>query len=171
MAHSIAVGDLYFGALLDGQLVHLSWVTRTKAWLPDLYAAFALDPTEAYLANTFTLPEYRGRGIQPAVFQTIFRHASSLGIRRQFGCVRKGNHAGTRSFAKHGKAIRIWAIHCRRFRGIRGRWITGIDQPGLPRMSFPAGFERKSIGRMGLWVRPPPGHRMHWTMVPPDYGI
>jgi hypothetical protein len=170
ITHSFAVGDLFFGALLDGRLVHLSWLARKTAWLPDLYAIFSLDQTEAYLANTFTLPEARGRGIQPAVFQFIFRHESSLSIRRQFGYVRRSNHAGTRGFQKHGTSVRIWTMQCCRVRGMRGCWIGGIDQPGLPHMTFPSDFTTQRMGRMGLWLKPPPGRRMSWTMVPPSYG-
>lgn len=63
----ISNGHICHIAKYDREIVHTSWLAFSKCYSYALDRDFELGDDEAYMYSAFTLPKYRGKGIQPAV--------------------------------------------------------------------------------------------------------
>lgn len=91
------VGDFFIAHQAD-RLQHITWV-YTSAYRNRI---LKLREDEAEFKFSLTLPEYRGRGLQPRVYTHAAEYLGQRGFRRVFACVHTGNGASIRGMEKAG---------------------------------------------------------------------
>jgi hypothetical protein len=82
--------------------LHASWVTTAAAWTRELQRYFCPPPNDAYIYESFTRAETRGRGVYPFALRSI---CGWLAIRELTGVwvgVEDGNDPSLRAVAKAG---------------------------------------------------------------------
>jgi RimJ/RimL family protein N-acetyltransferase len=84
-----------------GNIGHISWVYHKN----DPNRILRLGEKECEVKFCLTFPEYRGKGLYPAVLQTIQRYLRERGYRRCFICVKDDNTASIRGIEKAGFRI------------------------------------------------------------------
>ena len=97
-----------FVAELNGRLVHASWVTTSGAWTRELQL-YVVPPRggddgggEAYVYESFTRAEARGKGAYPKVLRHIESWAAASGLTRLWVAVESSNSPSLRAIAKAG---------------------------------------------------------------------
>jgi ribosomal protein S18 acetylase RimI-like enzyme len=150
----LAQGDVCGLGFSEGRLVHASWVTTRAASIPELRAMLVPRPDEAYVYDSFTLPDVRGRAVQPAVSAEILRWARARGLRRLLFYVRGSSPSALRIVRKMG-ARRTVVIRC--FRPAEGAsaWLGPFDRVRGPRLEFGPAASVRTLGPLGSWVRTP----------------
>ncbi len=111
----------------DGtRFVHASWVTTSAAWTRELSTYLTPPATDAYVYESFTRTEVRGRGIYPFALRSIVTWAFDNERRRVWVAVEAGNEASLRAVAKADfrEAFRV------PFQRRLGRLVVG--EPGGP---------------------------------------
>lgn len=98
----IARGERCFAARRASEVVSARWVATSRGWIEYLGTWLPLEPGEAYLYESFTLPELRGRGISPAVGTRFARALADEGARRVLAAVLRESREGTRAYEKVG---------------------------------------------------------------------
>jgi GNAT superfamily N-acetyltransferase len=91
-----------FLVLDDTTVLHSSWVTTAAAWTREVQRYFCPPAGEAYIYESFTRSEVRGRGIYPFALESICRLLASRGIRRVWVGVEDGNEPSLRAITKAG---------------------------------------------------------------------
>lgn len=87
----------------DGDaLVHASWVTTTGAFTREIGRHLCPPPGDAYIYESFTRAETRGRGLYPKALRGIVRWCARNGIARVWVGVEESNEASRRALAKGG---------------------------------------------------------------------
>jgi GNAT superfamily N-acetyltransferase len=64
------------------RIEHASWVETDAAWMGEAERLFVVPPGDAYIYESFTRPEVRGRGIYPAVLAAIAERLGARGLAR-----------------------------------------------------------------------------------------
>lgn len=109
------------------QIVHATWVTTAAAWTREL-RSYAVPPGgDAYVYESFTRIEARGRGAYPFALLNIASVLAGRGLKRVWVGVEAHNEPSLRAVAKAGfeESFRI------RYRRRLGRLY--VDQPaGVP---------------------------------------
>jgi ribosomal protein S18 acetylase RimI-like enzyme len=96
----------------EGNIVHSSWVTRYRAWTRELRTYVSPPQGDAYVYESFTRPEVRGRGVYPFALAGIAADlAGAAG--RLWVMVEADNPASIRSVEKAGFE-RHGSFHVRR---------------------------------------------------------
>ena len=119
-------------------LVHATWCTQGAAWTREIHAYLAPPPGDAYVYESFTRPEARGRGVYPLALRAIASDLYLQRVGRVWVGVEAGNHASLRAVTKAG-FIQAASI---RFGRRWGRvWIEpeGLEGPGSLRITDPSG--------------------------------
>jgi hypothetical protein len=150
-----AQGDVCALGFTEGRLVHAVWITARAAWIPELRARFRPRPGEAYVFDSFTVPDLRGSRVQPAVSALILRWARGQGHRWLTFHVRGSNPPAWRIAAKMG-ARRAHVVRCFRPARGQGAWVRGLDERLGPRVEFEPEVVVRSLGPLGIWVRERP---------------
>lgn len=87
--------DCFMG-IIDKKIVHLSFVDYNH-------------PVGVILFGDFTLPEYRGKHINPAVKSYIFNYLQDKGIRKVYISCARNNLSSKRSILRAGfKKLNLW---------------------------------------------------------------
>jgi GNAT superfamily N-acetyltransferase len=84
------------------RLLHASWVTLEGAWTRELRRWIAPPSGDAYIYESFTRADARGRGAYPRVLAGIAAWAARSGLRRLWVAVEADNHASLRAVGKAG---------------------------------------------------------------------
>ena len=90
-----------FGALKGPLIASSVWISPHP---PALNGEFALEFDErlAYFYRAFTLPEFRGLGLMPAVLQAALERCASRGFRGAVSCIDIANRPSWRAFRSAG---------------------------------------------------------------------
>jgi GNAT superfamily N-acetyltransferase len=72
-----SAGHRPYVAYVNGTAVSYGWVATESASIGELKLAFNLPPTDRYLWDFATLPEWQGRGIYPHLLQAILEQEST----------------------------------------------------------------------------------------------
>lgn len=94
----------------DGEtLLHASWVTTAGAWTREMRAYLVPPGGDAYIYESFTRADARGRGVYPFALANILEWGASTGIARVWVAVEEHNPPSLRAVAKAGfqEAFRI----------------------------------------------------------------
>jgi RimJ/RimL family protein N-acetyltransferase len=83
-------------------LLHASWVTTGAAWTREIRAYILPPPGDAYVYESFTAPEARGRGVYPFALAGICSWAVDEGVGRVWVAVESGNAPSLKAITKAG---------------------------------------------------------------------
>ncbi len=126
---AIAAGIEAVGALSGESIVSYLWISPFP---PALNGKLKLEFDEqlAYFYKAFTLPEFRGLGLMPAVLGAALETCASRGYRGAIACIDIMNRPSWKAFRSAGfKTIATF-----RFAKIFGRdWIRPTDSQKRPR--------------------------------------
>lgn len=139
-------GDYCFAVMSDRSVIHTRWVSIKGGWIPELGAEVILRSGEAYMYDCYTQPLMRGRGIDRAAQEFVFRALRDWGFTRTYAYVRCDHPKrmmSVREFERLAGKLRYV-----RFRGFRPLVVGsgGSDMPILIRRPVRAG-EPAIIGR------------------------
>lgn len=85
-----------------GRVLHASWVTTASAWTGELNAFVSPPSGDAYIYESFTRPEARGRGIYPFALDNICADLGRRGVPRAWIAVEATNASSVRAISKAG---------------------------------------------------------------------
>ncbi len=71
----------------DGRMAHALWVTGGSAWIEYLEMELPLEQGEAYVFNSYTPREQRGRGFASAALSAVRQALQQEGYTRVAGCI------------------------------------------------------------------------------------
>ena len=129
-----------FLVLGEGRAVHASWVATSAAWTLEIRRFVTPPARAAYVYESFTRPDARGRGVYPFALEGIAHSLSQDGIEEIWVAVERDNVPSQRAIAKAGFVPAFELRYRRRF----GR-LT-IENPTGPRASeAEALFSRSSL--------------------------
>jgi RimJ/RimL family protein N-acetyltransferase len=118
-------------------LVHATWMTTAAAWTREISLYVCPPAGEAYVYESFTRPEVRGRGVYPFALRRIAAWLAATGIARVWVAVEGDNPASLRAVHKAGFTEAFTLDY--------GRTI-GTLSVGRPHDDeVPAGFLRRRI--------------------------
>lgn len=95
-------GTQCYLVLEEGRILHASWATTRVAWTSELRAYLLPPPGDAYVYESYTRPETRGRGIYPFALANICAELGSRGVRRIWIGVEPDNAPSVRAISKAG---------------------------------------------------------------------
>ena len=118
----LARGDRCLLGHVDDQPATYLWVGTSVREFPG--TACPIGPGTAYVYKTFTLPEFRGRGLNTAALCEVRRRCGSEGLREVLIDVASNNAASRRAIERAGfvPAGRLLLL---RLGGRRRTWLTG----------------------------------------------
>jgi len=122
---AFARGDLCVGAFDGGKLAGYAWFAQAPApHVMGLQVRFAAHVVYTY--KTLVRPQYRGRGIAPALYAFPDAHFRALGRSEAALCVDTHNRASIAAARKSGGALAGWLAYWH-----RGRHFRAYHSPGL----------------------------------------
>jgi ribosomal protein S18 acetylase RimI-like enzyme len=83
----------------SGILVHATWCTTNAAWTREIRAYLVPPSGDAYVYESYTRPEARGRGVYPFALSAIAADLSAEGIARVWVAVEADNAASLKAVA------------------------------------------------------------------------
>lgn len=112
----------------EDRLLHASWVTTSGAWTRELRAYLCPPPGTAYIYESFTRPDARGRGLYPFALRRIASHSAGRGLETLWVAIEAGNPSSLRAVAKAG----FRGVSQLEYRRRMGRLAVQIPMPGEP---------------------------------------
>ncbi|MGI8773612.1 MAG: GNAT family N-acetyltransferase [Actinomycetota bacterium] len=109
-----------------GRLLHASWVTTSAAWTREIRGYLSPPPGDAYVYESFTRADARGRGIYPFALAGIVSHLGRSGVRRVWVGVEESNAPSTRAIEKAG-FVRSFELAYARNKGRFRMDVTSLD--------------------------------------------
>jgi RimJ/RimL family protein N-acetyltransferase len=108
-------GDLCYGAWVDGELAHYSWVQLTGEHpIRSAGIAIAIEPGDRWIYNSRTSERFRGRGVYPAVLQYVATEQLAAGASCVWIYTSESNARSMHAIEKAG--FRLWqTLHALRF--------------------------------------------------------
>jgi ribosomal protein S18 acetylase RimI-like enzyme len=101
-AERLRRGERCFVARHEGRLVSVRWLTADNGPIAYLDRSVPLEPGEAFLYETFTHPDYRGRALSAAAGTRLGRALAAEGVHRILAVVLPENKLGVRAYEKAG---------------------------------------------------------------------
>ncbi|MDQ3785278.1 MAG: GNAT family N-acetyltransferase [Actinomycetota bacterium] len=111
-----------------GRLLHASWMTTSGAWTRELKGYLRPPRGDAYIYESFTRPEARGKGLYPFALGRIASHAAARGLDSLWVAIEAGNPGSLRAVSKAGFRPIFGLEYRRRW----GRVTLQIPTPGEP---------------------------------------
>jgi Acetyltransferase (GNAT) family. len=101
------IGRFYHGnkcyiAEYDGNIVHYGWVDVSIINMPELKGKVTMEKNSGYIYDGFTLKEYRGKGLSPAVLLYTLNSLYEEGFKNCYVIVNKKNIASLKAVGKVG---------------------------------------------------------------------
>jgi Acetyltransferase (GNAT) family len=90
--------------IVEQRFVHSSWVTTRAAWTREIRRFLRPPEGDAYVYESFTRPEMRGKGMYPFALGSICAALARDGIKKIWVAVEEHNKASQSSIAKAGFA-------------------------------------------------------------------
>lgn len=120
-----------------GKILHSSWVTKSAAWTRELRAYIRPPVGDAYIYESFTRADARGRGVYPFALRSIAADLASEGTKRAWVAAEADNPASIKAITKAGFSEAFTIAYRRRF----GRLV--IDGASGPMASMATRFITK----------------------------
>lgn len=111
-----------------GRLLHATWVTTSGAWTRELKGYLRPPRGDAYIYESFTRPDARGKGLYPFALRRIASHAAGSGLDNLWIAVEASNPSSLRAVSKTGFSPVFRLDYRRRW----GRLTVQIPTPGAP---------------------------------------
>ena len=128
------VGDICFGANLNGKCVHLKWIALNESHIGEINRKIRTSSDSAYMYDDYTLPNYRGLGISSKVMEKTIQHLSKIGIKKIYAGVRPNNFPMLRVKQKE-KARKIGAITYTKIFNLRFYKFKGETQEDYKKLT------------------------------------
>ena len=123
--HRLTSSTHCFLVLSGPELLHASWVTMATAWTRELRACIAPPPGDAYVYESFTRAEARGRGVYPFALGGICVWAAGHGLGSVWVAVDSSNEPSRKAIGKAGFEPRYTIRYGRRL----GRLSLSVEAP------------------------------------------
>ena len=107
------------------ELLHASWVTTGAAWTREIRAYIVPPAGDAYVYESFTRPEARGRGVYPFALRGICASGAAEGVTRVWVAVESGNAPSLKAIRKAGFEPTYEMRYGRRW----GRLSLAVEKP------------------------------------------
>lgn len=131
-------GDLAILALSGGRPVHLHWIAfASPIRLGEIGIELHLAPGEAYGYGAYTLPEWRGYRVHPAVSSRLPAFERARGCVRHISYVRTNNPQSLKTMARVGRR-RTKTVLSVRLLGWSRPLLFGVTARGSPCLMRPA---------------------------------
>lgn len=114
-----------FLVFLGDDLLHASWVTTGAAWTREIDGYVVPPGGDAYVYESFTRPEARGRGVYPFALRGICEWAAGAGVTNVWVGVEEGNAPSRKAIRKAGFEPSYSMRYGRRF----GRLTLVVEKP------------------------------------------
>ena len=98
-------GQRCFAAFIESRLASVSWAVEDQATLWALNADFRVEDGTAYIFDSYTHPEFRGKRLQSSIFQRIFEYCRDKNVGKVVTFVAATNTANLRSRTRLGFAV------------------------------------------------------------------
>lgn len=98
-----------------GRLLHATWCTTSGAWTRELQGCLVPAPGSAYVYESFTRADARGRGIYPFALEAIAADLATAGLRDIWVAVEADNLPSLRAVGKAGFAAALHISFARRW--------------------------------------------------------
>ncbi len=98
-------GEVCGVARLNSEVVSYCWVAFQQAEVGEINRTIKLRNNELYFYDAFTLPDYRGRGLFPALLTAILGFARSQGCSRALIFSLRENRPSVRGIEKAGFSL------------------------------------------------------------------
>ncbi len=105
VAEYVRRGAVLFGVRHEGRLVAARWIMRRRGWIAYLARSLALADDECFAADTYTHPEFRGRGINGVLSIASLGHAHEMGAAVSLAAILPENAAGLRAALRAGYGV------------------------------------------------------------------
>ena len=102
LADRLSDANRCYLALEEGCALHATWCSTTATWTEELQTYLAPPSGDAYIYESFTRADARGRGVYPMVLRSIAALLHREGIRRLWVGVEETNLASVRAIRKGG---------------------------------------------------------------------
>ena len=86
----------------ESRFLHASWVTTARAWTSEIRGFVSPPVGDAYIYESFTRPETRGRGIYPFALLSICAELGRQRVARAWVGVEGDNTSSIRAITKGG---------------------------------------------------------------------
>nr|MBA2601535.1 GNAT family N-acetyltransferase [Actinomycetota bacterium] len=106
-----------YGVEFGGTFMHATWITTKAAWTRELRAHFRPPPGDAYVFESFTRSDARGKGLYPFALREICHDLAIEGLARVWVAVEVDNPPSLRAVTKAGFE-ESWRITYRRTLGV-----------------------------------------------------
>jgi hypothetical protein len=97
------------------RIVHATWMTSDGAWTRELQRCLRPPPGDAYVYESFTRADARGRGIYPFALRAISSRVRQQGVARLWVGIENHNVASLRAVTKAGFGHSFEVSYRRRF--------------------------------------------------------
>lgn len=115
----------------EGLLLHASWVTTLAAWTRELNGYVKPPRGDAYIYESFTRADARGRGVYPFALNCISASLGSEGIGRAWVAAEEHNPASVKAISKAGFSEAFRVSYERRFGRVHiGRYSGELADMG-----------------------------------------
>ncbi|MFN2490093.1 MAG: N-acetyltransferase family protein [Actinomycetota bacterium] len=91
-----------FLVLDGGRIVHATWITRSAVWTRELRRYVAPPPGDAYVYESFTHADARGRGLYPCALRALCAQLATQEVRTVWVAVESDNLPSLRAVTKAG---------------------------------------------------------------------
>src|SRR5262249_44587229 len=95
-------GDHCFATWQEQRIVHAAWAATGRAWIEYVSRELPLAADDVYVYDSFTTPEFRGRGAAPLRARVLGQYFAARGYARLLTAVLQENAAGFRPLEKVG---------------------------------------------------------------------
>jgi ribosomal protein S18 acetylase RimI-like enzyme len=111
----------------EGKLLHASWVTKSRAWTAEISGSISPPPGDAYVYESFTRADARGRGIYPFALSSMCADLGAEGARRVWVGVESDNVPSIRAISKAGFTEAFELHFSRRLGRVRVKAVSGPE--------------------------------------------
>ncbi|MFC2008821.1 hypothetical protein ACFLUT_02065 [Chloroflexota bacterium] len=107
-SRNLSLGAVAFCVFVDRKLAHIGWVAtddRGKPYVDPLPFDVAFGDGEACTGGTYTMPEYRGKGLMAYGYYERFEYLRNLGYSSSRNSVERNNVSSQRAHAEFSPEI------------------------------------------------------------------
>ena len=98
----LGAGTTCYLVMADDRAVHATWCTTAGAWTREIEAVLSPPHGDAYVYESYTRPEVRGRGVYPYALRRIAADLSTRAVGQVWVAVEASNVPSLRAVAKAG---------------------------------------------------------------------
>ena len=95
-------GHIFYIAKKDRRIIGYCWYLLRKVEIPEFYATLYLKPDEVCPANSYIVPDFRGKGIRNCMRAYELDEIKKIGYKRSIGYVYESNLSAMRMHQKYG---------------------------------------------------------------------